>query len=107
MVVARDIPFNSLCMHHMLPFKGVAHVAYMPDEPSSASPSSPGWSSCSPGRLQIQEALTTQIANCLQENLAPKGVGVVLEAEHMCMTLRGVRSPGHDDSHLGPAGQDA
>jgi GTP cyclohydrolase I len=94
MVVARDITFNSLCMHHMLPFKGVAHVAYLPDDRIVGLSKLARVVEMFARRLQVQEALTTQIANCLQQQLAPKGVGVVLEAEHMCMTLRGVQKPG-------------
>lgn len=94
MVVAREIPFNSLCMHHMLPFIGVAHVAYIPDERIVGLSKLARVVEMFARRLQIQEGLTTQIANCLQDNLAPKGVGVVIEAEHMCMTLRGVQKPG-------------
>jgi GTP cyclohydrolase IA len=94
MVVARDITFNSLCMHHMLPFKGVAHVAYLPDDRIVGLSKLARVVEMFARRLQVQEALTTQIANCLQEQLAPKGVGVVIEAEHMCMTLRGVQKPG-------------
>ena len=94
MVVAREIPFNSLCMHHLLPFKGVAHVAYLPDNRIVGLSKLARVVEMFSRRLQVQEALTTQIANCLEANLAPKGVGVVLEAEHMCMTLRGVQKPG-------------
>jgi GTP cyclohydrolase IA len=94
MVVARDITFNSLCMHHMLPFKGVAHVAYIPDERIVGLSKLARVVEMFSRKLQVQEALTTEIAECLQEHLAPKGVGVVLEAEHMCMTLRGVQKPG-------------
>lgn len=94
MVVARDIPFNSLCMHHLLPFKGVAHVAYLPDSRIVGLSKLARVVEMFARRLQVQEALTTQIAECLEQNLAPKGVGVVLEAEHMCMTLRGVQKPG-------------
>ncbi len=94
MVVARDIPFNSLCMHHMLPFTGVAHVAYIPHERIVGLSKLARAVEMFARRLQIQEGLTTQVAGCLQDNLAPKGVGVVLEAEHMCMTLRGIQKPG-------------
>lgn len=94
MVVARNIPFNSLCMHHMLPFTGVAHVAYLPDDRIVGLSKLARVVEMFSRKLQVQEALTTQVAECLQENLAPKGVGVVLEAEHMCMTLRGVQKPG-------------
>jgi GTP cyclohydrolase I len=90
LVVVRDIPFESLCMHHMLPFHGVAHVAYLPAERIV------GLSKLAlfARDLQLQERLTTQIAGCLKERLQPKGVGVVIEAEHLCMSLRGVQKHG-------------
>jgi GTP cyclohydrolase I len=93
-VLVRDIPFFSLCEHHMLPFRGVAHVAYVP-------------SNCVVGlskiallvelyarRLQIQERMTSQIADALQERLQPQGVAVLVEAEHMCMSMRGIAKSG-------------
>jgi GTP cyclohydrolase I len=94
MVLARDIPFNSLCMHHMLPFTGVAHVAYIPDQRIVGLSKLARVVEMFARRLQVQEALTTQVATCLQDHLQPKGVGVVIEAEHSCMTLRGVQKPG-------------
>lgn len=94
LVVVRDIPFQSLCMHHMLPFQGVAHVAYLPDERILGLSKLARVVERFARDLQIQERLTVQIADCLQRELHPKGVGVVLEAEHLCMTLRGVRKPG-------------
>ncbi len=94
MVLARSIPFNSLCKHHLLPFTGVAHVAYIPDQRIVGLSKLARIVEMFARRLQVQEALATQIATCLQDNLEPKGVGVVLEAEHMCMTLRGVQKPG-------------
>ena len=94
LVIARNIRFHSLCEHHLLPFRGVAHIGYLPGErilgPSklarvvdlfAASP-------------QVQERLTRQISNWLEEHLEPRGVGVVLEAEHLCMSLRGISKPG-------------
>jgi len=94
LVVVRDIPFHSLCMHHLLPFHGVAHVAYLPAEHilglSKLARVVDGFAR----DLQVQERLTVQIAAWLQEHLRPKGVGVVLEAEHFCMSLRGVQKPG-------------
>ena len=94
LIVARAMPFHSLCMHHLLPFHGVAHIAYLPGD------SIIGLSKL--GRvveyfsrdLQIQERLTTQVADWLERELEPKGVGVVLEAEHLCMSLRGVQKLG-------------
>jgi GTP cyclohydrolase I len=93
-VVVRDIPFRSLCMHHLLPFHGVAHLGYLPGERIvglSKLARVVEQFSCD---LQVQERLTTQIAGWLTDRLRPKGVGVVLEAEHLCMSLRGVRKPG-------------
>jgi GTP cyclohydrolase I len=95
LVLVKDIPFYSICEHHMLPFLGRAHVAYIPDR------------NCITGisklarvveiyarRLQVQERMTSQIADCLMRALSPKGVMVVIEAEHLCMTMRGVQKPG-------------
>jgi GTP cyclohydrolase I len=94
LVLVRDIPFQSLCMHHMLPFQGVAHVAYLPAQRIVGLSKLARVVEHYARDLQLQERLTTQIANCLQERLEPKGVGVVLEAEHLCMSLRGVQKPG-------------
>jgi GTP cyclohydrolase I len=94
LVIVREIPFQSLCMHHMLPFHGVAHVAYLPDEHILGLSKLARVVERFSRDLQIQERLTKQIAAWLQEHLAPKGVGVVLEAEHLCMSLRGVQKAG-------------
>jgi GTP cyclohydrolase IA len=94
LVVVREIPFQSLCMHHMLPFYGVAHVAYLPAERILGLSKLARVVELFSRDLQLQERLTTQIAGWLQEQLEPKGVGVVLEAEHLCMSLRGVQTPG-------------
>jgi GTP cyclohydrolase I len=94
LVVVRDIPFQSLCMHHVLPFYGVAHVAYLPDERILGLSKLARVVDLFACDLQLQERLTTQIAGWLQQQLQPKGVGVVLEAEHLCMSLRGVQKPG-------------
>lgn len=94
LVVVRDIPFQSLCMHHVLPFHGVAHVAYLPGERILGLSKLARVVELFARDLQLQERLTMQIADWLQERLAPKGVGVVLEAEHSCMALRGVQKPG-------------
>lgn len=94
LVVVRDIPFHSLCMHHMLPFQGVAHVAYLPGELIVGLSKLPRVVESFSRDLQVQERLTVQIAAWLEETLRPRGVGVVLEAEHACMALRGVRKPG-------------
>ena len=94
LVVARDITFHSLCEHHLLPFVGVAHVAYLPGERIVGLSKLARVVEYYARALQVQERLTTQIAGWLERELHPRGVGVVLEAEHMCMTLRGVQKPG-------------
>ena len=94
LVVVRDIPFHSLCMHHVLPFHGVAHVAYLPGENILGLSKLARVVDRFARDLQLQERLTVQIAAWLQQQLRPKGVGVVLEAEHFCMSLRGVQKPG-------------
>jgi GTP cyclohydrolase IA len=94
LIVARDIPFHSLCEHHLLPFVGVAHVAYLPAERILGLSKLARLVDMFARDLQVQERLTQQIASWLQDNLHPKGVGVILEAEHMCMSLRGVQKPG-------------
>ncbi len=96
MVILKDIPFYSMCEHHFLPFYGVAHVGYIPNEHGRVVGAS------RLGRVvetiarrpQLQERLTTQIADTIMEALSPGGVGVVVEAEHLCMTMRGIRKPG-------------
>src|ERR687894_169074 len=94
LIVARAIPFHSLCMHHMLPFHGVAHVGYLPGERIIGLSKLGRVVEFFARDLQIQERLTTQIADWLEDELEPKGAGVVLEAEHMCMSLRGVQKLG-------------
>ena len=94
LVVARDIPFSSLCEHHLLPFVGVAHVAYIPRDRILGLSKLARVVEMFARRLQVQERLTTQVASWIDDKLDPKGVGVVLEAEHMCMSIRGVRAPG-------------
>jgi GTP cyclohydrolase I len=94
LVVVREIPFHSLCMHHLLPFHGVAHVAYLPGERIIGLSKLARVVELFARELQLQERLTIQVADCLQEHLRPKGVGVVLEAEHLCMSLRGVQKAG-------------
>src|SRR5215217_160846 len=84
LVVARDIPFHSLCEHHLLPFQGVAHVGYLPGRRIVGLSKLARVVDMYARRLQVQERLTSQIAGWLERRLAPKGVGVVLEAEHMC-----------------------
>jgi GTP cyclohydrolase I len=94
LIVARAIPFHSLCMHHLLPFHGVAHIGYLPGERIIGLSKLGRVVEFFARDLQIQERLTTQIARWLERELEPQGVGVVLEAEHMCMSLRGVQKFG-------------
>jgi GTP cyclohydrolase I len=94
LIVARAIPFHSLCMHHLLPFHGVAHIGYLPDKSLIGLSKLGRVVELFARDLQIQERLTTQIADWLDEELEPKGVGVVLEAEHLCVSLRGVQKQG-------------
>jgi GTP cyclohydrolase I len=94
LIVARSIPVHSLCMHHLLPFHGVAHVGYLPGERIIGLSKLGRVVELFARDLQIQERLTTQIADWLQRELEPKGVGVMLEAEHLCMSLRGVQKLG-------------
>lgn len=96
MVMVRDIPFASLCEHHLVPFLGKAHVAYIPSEDGRITGLSKlarvvdGYAR----RLQVQERMTTQVADAVERVLGPRGVLVVIEAEHLCMSMRGVRKPG-------------
>jgi GTP cyclohydrolase I len=96
MVLVRDIPLYSLCEHHAIPFLGRAHVAYIPNEDGRIT----GLSKLArlvevySRRLQVQENLTTQIADTIERVLQPRGVMVIIEAEHLCMSMRGVRKPG-------------
>lgn len=95
MVLVRDIGFHSLCEHHLVPFFGKAHVAYIPEDGRVT-----GLSKLArvvqafARRLQVQERMTSQIADTMMEHLQPKGVAIVVEAEHLCMSMRGVRQPG-------------
>ena len=96
MIMVRDIPLYSVCEHHLLPFIGKAHVAYIPNKSQQIT----GLSKVArvvdilAKKAQVQERLTKQVADWLQINLSPRGIGVVLEAEHLCMTMRGVKKPG-------------
>ena len=94
MVVVREIPFHSLCEHHLLPFFGTASVAYIPEGRVIGLSKIPRIVEMYARRLQVQERLTQQVADFLMERLAPKGVAVVLEASHLCAVMRGVRKPG-------------
>jgi GTP cyclohydrolase I len=94
LVLARDIPVRSVCEHHMLPFVGIAHVGYLPGARILGLSKLARVVELHAHRPQVQERLTTQVAHWLHTHLRPRGVGVVVEAEHMCMTLRGVRAAG-------------
>jgi len=95
LVLVKDIPIYSMCEHHLLPFFGKAHVAYIPKDGKVLGISKlVRVADCYAHRPQLQERLTSQIADCIFDNIKPHGVGVVIQAEHMCMTMRGVRKPG-------------
>lgn len=94
MVMERDIAFYSMCEHHMLPFYGKAHIAYIPDGRVVGLSKLARTVEVYARRLQIQEQMTGQIADDIMKYLAPQGVMVALEAEHMCMTMRGIKKPG-------------
>ena len=94
LVVATGIPFHSLCEHHLLPFVGVAHVGYLPGDRIIGLSKLARVVDFFARDLQVQERPTSQVAGWLDDHLAPKGVGVVIEAEHLCMSLRGVQKPG-------------
>ena len=94
LVLARGIPVHSLCEHHLLPFQGVAHVAYLPADRILGLSKLARVVELFARDLQVQERLTQQVADWLQQHLEPKGVGVVIEAEHLCMSMRGVQAAG-------------
>ena len=94
LIVEKDITFYSVCEHHLLPFYGKVHVAYVPDKKVAGLSKLARTVEVFSRRLQIQEQLTAQIADALMDGLAPRGVMVMMEAEHMCMTMRGIKKPG-------------
>lgn len=94
MVILKDIPFYSLCEHHFLPFHGVAHVGYIPEGRVVGISKIARVVEAFAKRPQLQERLTAQIADCILDALQPDGVAVIVEAEHLCMTMRGVKKPG-------------
>ena len=93
-VLLRDVPFYSVCEHHMMPFIGKIHIAYLPDGKVLGVSKLARIVDCFARRLQVQERLTSQVADFLMDNLKPKGVAVVIEASHSCMTIRGIKKPG-------------
>lgn len=94
MVVLRDIPFNSMCEHHLMPFEGKAHVAYLPDGRVAGVSKLARVVDEYAHRPQVQERLTTQVADVMMECIGAKGVAVVMEATHTCMTCRGIKKAG-------------
>ncbi len=93
-ILVRDVPFHSTCEHHLLPFIGVCHVAYVPDKKITGLSKLVRLVEVYARRLQVQERLTTEIAEAIMKLLKPKGAMVVIQAEHLCMTMRGVKKPG-------------
>lgn len=104
MVLEKDIVFYSTCEHHLLPFFGKAHIAYIPDGEVVGLSKLARTVEVFARRPQIQEQLTSQIADAIMENLNPKGVMVMIEAEHMCMTMRGVKKPGSQTQTIATRG---
>ena len=94
MVVLRDIPLYSLCEHHMLPFHGMAHIGYIPRGRIVGLSKLARLTDLLSKRFQVQERLTSEIADALVDGLGPIGCGVVIEAEHLCMAMRGIQRPG-------------
>lgn len=94
MVIAKNIPFYSMCEHHFLPFHGMAHIGYIPRGRVVGASKLSRVVEAFARRLQLQERLTTQIADTIVKALEPRGVAVIMEAEHLCMTMRGIKKPG-------------
>jgi GTP cyclohydrolase I len=104
MVIEQDITFYSMCEHHMLPFYGKAHIAYIPDGEVVGLSKLARTLDVFARRLQLQEHLTDQVADAIMDELSPKGVAVIIEAEHMCMTMRGIKKPGSSTVTLAKRG---
>lgn len=100
MIVVKDIEVHSMCEHHMLPFFGKAHIAYIPNGKIVGLSKIPRIVDAFARRMQVQERLTDQIKNCIQEALNPLGVAVVIEAQHMCMQMRGNPETKFGDNHI-------
>ena len=100
LVVVRDLPFHSLCVHHMVPFFGRAHIAYLPDRRIIGISGAARLLDHYARRLQLQERITTQIADHLERLVEPRGVAVMLEARHLCMEMRGIRKPGRVETRV-------
>lgn len=94
MVIVKDIPVRSVCEHHLVPFVGYAHIGYFPDKHVIGLSKLPRIVDAFARRLQIQERLTRQVLEAIDEHLSPRGTAVVMSCEHMCMSLRGVQAPG-------------
>ena len=94
LVLVKDIPFYSHCEHHMVPFFGTAHVAYIPNGKVVGISKLARLVECYAKRIQIQERMTSQIADDIEKYLEPRGVAVIIKAEHLCMAMRGVKKPG-------------
>lgn len=94
MVIARDIPFYSMCEHHLMPFFGTIHIAYIPNKKITGISKLARIVETFSRRLQLQERLTTQVADFIMEQFQPQGVMIVIQAEHLCMSMRGVQKPG-------------
>ena len=105
MVLERDIVFFSMCEHHMLPFFGHVHIAYIPNGEVVGLSKLARCVEVYARRLQLQERMTSQIADAINKYLSPKGVMVVVEAEHMCMTMRGVKKPGSTTTTIATRGE--
>lgn len=105
MVLEKDIVFYSTCEHHLLPFFGKAHIAYIPDGEVVGISKLARCVEVFARRPQIQEQLTSQVADAIMDNLSPKGVMVVIEAEHMCMTMRGIKKPGSKTTTIATRGE--